>query len=723
VIFRSGNRPPVAYELRFGTDLTAEQVGSVLVAISGIRRGAAVSLEMIATEDGIRHLIRGDQAVLDTLRLQLAALVPTATLIPVNLPLEGIDWQLAARISWSRAHPLLRSDGPADAAASLLSSITHLGPGERVLLRVTVRPGHPRTPPHPRRGQAEPGALARFLFGAPPETHELSQIRAKYAGPLLQAGVLVAVASPSSGRASHLLSRAVGVLRVRRGARGSFDLRVLRGSSIGRALARTPTGGVVLSPAELAPLVGWPIDAPALPGLELGASPVRHPDKRIPTGERVLARSTWPGANNRPLAQPVEGATSHTLIVGPTGVGKSELAAALALADIHAGRGVLIVDGKNDLAAAILERLPAKRIDEVIVVDPAAEGPVPGLRVFGRGSDPELAADVVLGVMRDLFRDHWGIRSESWLRVALVTLAHDSQATLGDLRFLFSDDVYRRRLVGKIRDPLLAATWAAFEAMSPGEKANQLGSPLTKMNELLGRRVVRTILSQPQPTLDLHDVLAKGRIVIAPLSPGSLGGHAARLIGALIIHSLFGAVQGRTKLPPGRRTPFFAYVDEPKLLGDLPVPLDGMFELARGLGVGLTISAQSLSGLPSDIRQAALTNARTLLAFQQNADDAELLAKQLPGISAEQLQHLGQYEIVARIGLGPGDTAAPATGRTLALPAPTIDPNTVRARSAHLYGRDPTEVDQALARRHGYEAAPDDAPDREPPIGRTRRKR
>ena len=66
--------------------------------------------------------------------------------------------------------------------------------------------------------------------------------------------------------------------------------------------------------------------------------------------------------------------------------------------------------------------MPEARRGEVIVLDPGRAGPVPGLRVFG-GGDPELAGDLVLGMFRSIFIDSWGVRSDKWLRAALVTLA------------------------------------------------------------------------------------------------------------------------------------------------------------------------------------------------------------------------------------------------------------------------------------------------------------
>ena len=49
--------------------------------------------------------------------------------------------------------------------------------------------------------------------------------------------------------------------------------------------------------------------------------------------------------------------------------------------------------------------------------------------------------------------------------------------------------LYRRKLVGRLRDPLTRATFAGFEAMSAGERQQQLAAPLNKLRHLLGRPV------------------------------------------------------------------------------------------------------------------------------------------------------------------------------------------------------------------------------------------
>jgi len=149
----------------------------------------------------------------------------------------------------------------------------------------------------------------------------------------------------------------------------------------------------------------------------------------------------------------------HTVLLGPTGAGKSTALAHLALADIHAGRGVLLIDPKTDLVADILARIPEQRRDDVVVIDPTSSRPVginPLARVqtarsapssSGGGTSPELVADTVLATLKGVFAESWGVRVEQVLSAALVTLARTPEATLVDLPLLLTNAAYRQRLL------------------------------------------------------------------------------------------------------------------------------------------------------------------------------------------------------------------------------------------------------------------------------------
>ncbi len=724
-----GKRQPPAMqtvELRFGSDVTSAAVEAALAGIAGLSTRSEIIFDVVGEAEGITYLLHAPSATIDTVRAHLRGVLPSARLDAVEDDSEQPNFTYGVRLRWRDRHPLLQKNAAAETTAALLGSLAvPLGEDEVVMLRWALRPARgPHLPVDAgKRPRNKTQLLETFWPSARPLPNEhVGALRAKYGSAVLWGNPTVLVRAGHPERAAHLASRVTSIMRSRTGARGS--LRISRLSK--RRLAETP-GRVGLrrgdrySPAELAPLIGWPIDGPQIAGLALGTAPILVPSPRIPTKGRVFGTSNAPGLEDKRLAQPVEGSWSHSLVLGPTGTGKSVLVTSLAAQDAHAGRGLVLLDMKGDTATDVLARLPEKRAKDVIVLEPASGMAVPGLRVFGDG-DPELVADLLLGTFRGLFKDSWGVRSDQYLRMGFVTLAHDREATLADLVHLFNDAGYRQRLVGRLDDPMLQAAWAAYEAMSPAEQASHLASPLRKIHEVVGRKVVRAVLAQPQPRFDMKEVLRKGKIVIVSLPPGRLGAPAVQLLGALVTYELYTAVLGRQAIPEDKRRSFGLYIDEPKVLASLPIPLAAIFELFRGMHVGLTLSGQSISQLPREVQQAALTNAATLVAFRQSRSDAELLAREL-SISAEGLQHLGRFEVALRLGLGSGDVAPLATAHTVSPAEPTSNPDAIRRVSAERYGVDPGEIDRALRQRHGLDDRREAvaAAGNEAPVGRRRR--
>jgi hypothetical protein len=227
-------------------------------------------------------------------------------------------------------------------------------------------------------------------------------------------------------------------------------------------------------------------------------------------------------------------------------------------------------------------------------------------------------------------------------------------------------------------------------------------APLNKIEELLSRRRVRMILGQAEPRLDFRDVLSRGRIVLVSLPPGLLGVPATRLLAALTLWQFFQAVEARAALANAGRAPFMAYVDEVAVLAFLPLPLEGLLERSRGHGVGLTLAPQALSQLSPALRLSLLANVGSLVAFQQTSEEeASVMAKALPGVTASQLQHLGQFEVALRLSLAPGLITPTMTGRTTPPTPPSSDPAAVRQASAQRYGQPVADIDAGLTARHG----------------------
>jgi hypothetical protein len=106
--------------------------------------------------------------------------------------------------------------------------------------------------------------------------------------------------------------------------------------------------GRYFSVAELAAVIGWPMDGPDLPGLELGAAKRLVPSLALPTSGRVLGLSNFAGVT-RPVAITPTASTRGLYVLGPTGTGKTSLIQNLVRDDLAQGRGLAVVETNGDL--------------------------------------------------------------------------------------------------------------------------------------------------------------------------------------------------------------------------------------------------------------------------------------------------------------------------------------------------------------------------------------
>ncbi len=320
-----------------------------------------------------------------------------------------------------------------------------------------------------------------------------------------------------------------------------------------------------------------------------------------------------------------------------------------------------------------------------------------GLNLLGcTEADRELVVDQIAGIFATLFHAGWGPRTDDILRAALLTLAGVPGMTLVEIPLLLTDAGFRRRLVGRVDDPILAQFWGWFESMSDAERAQAIAPLSNKLRAVLLRRRLRNVLGQAEPRLDLDQALAAQKILLVPLAKGLLGESAAALMGSLVVARVWQAVQRRTALPQGERPVTFAYIDEFQDYLNLPTSVEDVLAQARGLGLGLTLAHQHLGQLPGPLQRGVLANARSRVIFQVTAGDAATFARELtPHLGAEDLQGLDAYEVAVTLSTG-ARIAPPVTGRTFLPPEPTGYGATARQRSREHYGRDREEVEAAI---------------------------
>ena len=524
----------------------------------------------------------------------------------------------------------------------------------------------------------------------------------------------VRAASPLRQRT--LLQGLLGALRLVEGPGVRLRARTEHPAKLD-AVRRPWRAGLELGAGEIVAMVGWPVGEGALP-----ATPSAHPRVlALPPAretQRAFATGVADQAGER-LGISIGDALYHTVLLGPTGAGKSTALAHLALADIHAGRGVLLIDPKTDLVADILARIPEQRRGDVVVIDPTSSRPVginplartqtarsapssSGGGVLGGVASPELVADTVLATLKGVFAESWGVRVEQVLSAALVTLARTPGATLVDLPLLLTNAAYRQRLIAASgADPLgTGQFWAAYEALSEAQRQQWVGPVLTRLQPFLIRPHLRATLGQAAPSFDLGEVFTRRRIVLVSLNKGVLGAESARLLGSLLVGQLWPLILARAAVEPSRRHVVSVFIDEVQDYLSLPGSLADALAQARSLGAAFHLAHQYRGQLPAALKAGIDANARNKIIFSLSAADAAELARQAIDLEAADFQLLPRFGVYART-MHHGRENPWCQATTLPPTPPTQDALALRAASQARYGQDAAQVEAALLARLG----------------------
>jgi hypothetical protein len=649
-----------------------------------------------------------------------------AVALPVDLNTARQPLFTARRLVVSTDQRPLDAEAAPASCATILAALSQANaPDEELAVQLILGRRLPSRLVPADAGSAVP--LKRLLVGHPASnpTGQLSApdkaaLTAKLASPGFAALLRLGVSAASSSRRRDLLLGLLGAYRRLEQPGVSFQLRPDRPERFG-------SGAMVWLPwrwplranaAEATALAVLPVGEADLPGL----TPL-HPRPLAPpaaypgpdSSHALVAVSTAPACAGAPLTRSLPALLRHTHVIGPTGTGKTVLLLNLALQDIAAGRGAVVVEPKGDLVEDLLARMPADRLSDVVLVDPLRPDGVVGLNPLsrpdaagGRPRSPELRADAVFSIFRDLFGDQLGVRSADILQASLLTLARRPDASLVQIPVLLTDPSFRRPRVAAVSGDLaLGPFWAWYEGLRPGEQANVIAPLMNKLRAVIMKPSIRRVLGQTRPRFDVREVFTKGRILLAPLPANHLGEEGAALLGSLLVSQVWDAALAQAAVPPEQRRPTAIYLDEAQKFLRLDTDLADALATSRSYGVGWTLAHQYLGQLPPALREALLANARSRVVFQASPDDAAVFAKaalsgQTAGVGeAERLTpadftSLPAFQVYASLFAG-GQTQPYASGRTLPPPAPSANPAELRRGSARRYGRTAEEIEAEFA--------------------------
>jgi hypothetical protein len=350
-----------------------------------------------------------------------------------------------------------------------------------------------------------------------------------------------------------------------------------------------------------------------------------QPDELEPTDQPPLPEAPATSAAPETLSRDVR--NRHVYIIGKTRMGKSVTMRSMILADIERGDGAAFIDPHGDTAESLSHAIPQNRTHDVYYFDPTSKTCPPFNLLALRFDPPKLAEDIV-SAFNLMYGDSWGPRLDHLLRNALLTLLADREPhSLTDVRRLLLEDGYRSSVLRSITNDDLLSFW---DYDFPKDAKSSVPAVLNKFSVLLapGSALAR-LCADPRNALDFSDILNHRKILLVNLSKGKLGDAPSRLLGAFFVTAISQSALARADLPMGKRADFYLFVDE--FHNYAVASIETILSESAKYRLNLTLANQSMTQLPSAIRDAILGNVGTIIAFQVSSTDTPRLTKEIAG--------------------------------------------------------------------------------------------
>ncbi|HEX8629932.1 MAG TPA: DUF87 domain-containing protein [Catenuloplanes sp.] len=587
------------------------------------------------------------------------------------------------------------TDHDSDPLRALMSAGAQLRPAEHACVQVLARPASPRRAARARRAAARmregKTAMPSINFAAPvlelieiflpgrsrttasrPATpasrrdpgveRDVRAILDKAAHPLWETGIRYAVATTNTRPGADPAGRLRGVADAVASAfavysgRNRLAHRTRMSQPVAALAGRRLGAGFLTSTPELAALAALPQDL-AVPGLDRARAKSMPAPVAVATGGRGVKVLGDAEVGGHPVGLSVADARYHTHMVGQTGSGKTTLLVNMIVTDILAGRGTVVLDPHGDLVLDVLDRLPERVKDRVVLFDPDQANP-PSLNPL-EGDDHDLVVDNLVSIFGNIFSKAWGPRMDDVMRVSCLTLLKHANVTLQHIPPLLNSPQFRSEMTVNLDDPDgLAGFWQWYDDMSPALRSQVIGPVLARLRAFLLRDFVKRTMRLPKSSFDMGKIL-DGGVLLVRIPKGVLGEDTSRLLGSLILARVWQAATARANVPVDQRRDASIYLDECQNFLTLASSLDTMLAEARKYRLSMVLAHQDLAQFPKELLAAASANARNKVYFSVAPEDARVLGRHtLPELDEHDLAHLDAYTAAARLVVAGRQTAA-----------------------------------------------------------------
>jgi hypothetical protein len=653
--YEDGSTVEFQVSLPAGTKVSKEAAERLLTSLTYASRPTAY--EVVGVKDAILTQFACAEDDRTQLAQQLAAHFPESGVTERERFLEGL-WDhkkpsviIDFGLSRECMVPLRSARGfEIDPLIGVIGALAGLRAGELGVLQVLFQAT--RFPWAESMVRAVTNGEGRSFFSEAPEM--VAQAREKVTSPLYAVVLRVAAQSGTSARAWEIARSLGGALTqftnpmsnefIALGNEGYDDV----DHAADLCARATHRSGMLLNADELVSLAHLPSASVRVPQLKREDARTKAAPQIVHGHSYVLGENSH-GGKTAPVSLSPEARSQHCYVIGASGTGKSTLLLNLILQDIERGEGVAVLDPHGDLIDEILGRIPERRFDDVVLLDPSDEEFPVGFNVLKAHSEVEknlLGSDLV-AVFRRLSTS-WGDQMTSVLGNAVLAFLESSEGgSLVDLRRFLVDQSFRTKHLKTVRDPEIIYYW---EKTFPMLVAKPQGSILTRLDTFLRPKLIRYIVAQKKNTFDLGAIMNEGKIFLAKLSQGAIGEENAYLLGTLLVSKFQQLAMSRQQTAADLRRNFYLYIDE--FQNFVTPSMAAILSGARKYRLGLILAHQELQQLASrdaDVASAVIANPYTRVCFRLGDYDAKRLADGFSFFDAKDLQNLQVGEAICRV--------------------------------------------------------------------------
>ncbi len=483
----------------------------------------------------------------------------------------------------------------------------------------------------------ETGAALRIAVGPASEeelltcrkntlrTYDVNSINSKdYIGRPVKIRALLRLPETPSVRLKTVIEEAVQGVKLRHiGKLEEHEAEELWNDPINEAfvLPDYPARIMMLEPEVEEPIIG----------IELREEEV----KKIPASHKntkdknavVIGRATDTTGIRRKITIGEVDLKRHYQIVGQTGTGKSTLLATVILSAIEQGHGLTFFDPHGSTIDVVLRTIPPEYADRVRVVRIGdLENPVP-LNIWDSGDPVKEERNIsdLCELFGNLFNPpgevYVGPRWERWFS----TFAKASIAFLGRRASLESISV-----ISQSQDNMLKLSKAIIDRYpelveiikeeygkdNSNDWHQTLNWFLCKFQRLIAVEQLRKTLGAGANALNFLNTIDTDTVTLIDLASPTIGTHASRIVGTLLLMKLWNAVLARKE----RDKTHLIVVDEASLFQTNPMPR--MLAESRKFGISMVLSHQHTGQLSAEIRDALEANSANFSAFRLSPRDA-----------------------------------------------------------------------------------------------------